>query len=152
MDKPPSMDLIRSGHDINYLARTGILGMTQSLSGPLTGKLAMAHAPAKLGGKDLEPGHHVLCGTFPCNDVYKTLDGRFITVGALEPKFGTAWTKALGVPDLSAQAFARGKHGKTVKQKPSEIFASKTAAEWKRFLEDKDLMCEVVQMRLSSRA
>jgi crotonobetainyl-CoA:carnitine CoA-transferase CaiB-like acyl-CoA transferase len=177
---------LRAGHDLNYLARMGVLGMTRSLSGPLpvqvadiaggsypaviqilaalyrrkeTGQgayidvslaqnsvslLVMAHAQAQLGGKDLEPGHHILCGAYPCYNVYQTSDDRYVSVGALEPKFWQALVQALEVPELSDKAFASGKLGEAVRQRMNQIFKGKSASAWKSFLENKDLMCEVV--------
>ncbi|MCA9917855.1 MAG: CoA transferase [Anaerolineales bacterium] len=62
-----------------------IFGMTQQL----------------VGGKNLTPESHTLNGG-SFYDIYETQDGRFLTVGSLEPKFWQGFCHAIGRDDLIA--------------------------------------------------
>ncbi|UZE04971.1 CaiB/BaiF CoA transferase family protein [Pseudomonas corrugata] len=140
----------RAGHDINYLALTGLASQTgRADSGPLPlgiqaadvagGSLhgvigllaaviarqqsgqgqyldvsmadcvlslnALAGAGYLAGG--VEPGwekHLLNGGSF--YDYYRTRDGRWMSVGSLEPAFMQALCEALGRPELAAQGLS----------------------------------------------
>ena len=62
--------------------------------------LAMPVAEAFAGGEAPVGGRTRLTGRYPCYRVYECADGRFVSVGALEPKFWTALVEALSRPDL----------------------------------------------------
>ncbi len=67
------------------------------------------------GGLDARPGEHPLAGG-SAYDYYRTLDGGWLAVGALEPKFWAMFCHAIGRPDLEqheasdAVAMAELKH------------------------------------------
>lgn len=65
---------------------------------------AMAAMMALSAGEDLGAGEGWLNGG-GAYDYYRTADGRYLSVGALEPKFFMMFTKAIGKPHL-ASAFA----------------------------------------------
>lgn len=48
------------------------------------------------GGGQTGPGRSLLGGEFPCYRVYRCADGRFLAVGALEPKFWANFCSGLG--------------------------------------------------------
>jgi crotonobetainyl-CoA:carnitine CoA-transferase CaiB-like acyl-CoA transferase len=75
-------------------------------------------------------GDDLLTGGVPCYGVYPTQDGRWLAVGALEPKFWTALCAALGRPDLTAAQFARGEEGARVRAELEAIFAGAPLAAW----------------------
>jgi crotonobetainyl-CoA:carnitine CoA-transferase CaiB-like acyl-CoA transferase len=52
------------------------------------------------GGVEAGPEAMLLNGRFPCYAVYECSDGRYITVGALEPQFWARVCEAIGRPDL----------------------------------------------------
>jgi len=62
--------------------------------------LAMPMAEAFAGGEQPVAGRTRLSGRFPCYRVYECADGRFLSVGALEPKFWSTLVEALERPDL----------------------------------------------------
>ena len=62
--------------------------------------LAMPMAEAYGGGEPPVTGRTRLTGRFPCYRVYECADGRFLSVGALEPKFWSTLVEALERPDL----------------------------------------------------
>jgi crotonobetainyl-CoA:carnitine CoA-transferase CaiB-like acyl-CoA transferase len=56
-------------------------------------------------GVEPSPGVAPLGQGLACYRVYETSDGRYVAVGALEPKFWDALCTAMGVPDLIARQF-----------------------------------------------
>jgi alpha-methylacyl-CoA racemase len=52
-----------------------------------------------------ERGRMALSGGLPCYNVYETADGKFISLGALEPNFWTAFCSATRREDLIARQF-----------------------------------------------
>ncbi len=91
---------------------------------------AWGHLPAR--GTDL------LTGGVPCYQVYATQDGRYLAVGALEPKFWRALCEALECPELVQQQFASGEGGAATQAQLSALFATRTQAEWVRQLRGVD--------------
>jgi crotonobetainyl-CoA:carnitine CoA-transferase CaiB-like acyl-CoA transferase len=72
-------------------------------------------------------GEMRLSGAFPCYRVYRAGDGKFLTVGALEPQFWRALCEAVGVPELIDEQFS----GETAAHEKMEgVFASKSRDEW----------------------
>jgi alpha-methylacyl-CoA racemase len=102
---------------------------------------------AALWGENRVPrqGEEQLNGQFACYEVYQTADGKFLSVGALEPKFFERFCNAVGRPELLGRQFDSGDKGKALKQELAEIVAGKTIEEWERLLEDKDCCCEPVK-------
>ena len=68
-------------------------------------------------GKSPRPSSELLTGQFACYNVYKTKDGRYMSLGALEPQFWSAFCKAVGREDLIKVQFAPGKFSDT----PAEL-------------------------------
>jgi len=75
-------------------------------------------------------GDDLLTGGVPCYGVYRTQDGRWLAVGALEEKFWKALCVALERPDLVATQYARGDEGARVRSELERIFASASLATW----------------------
>lgn len=94
-------------------------------------------------GKAPVPGRDLLTGGVPCYNVYRTSDGRFIAVGALELKFWETCCEVLGRPDLKQQHWARGQvvggaEAMAVKKELEAIFATQTLAAWTEIFAGKD--------------
>lgn len=177
---------LRSGHDINYNAIAGALGLAGEVNGPpvlpavqvadlgggalvaISGLLAayiarertgkgeyvdvsmmdgvvswMAMLYAQLAAEDptLERGQGRLSGGDVCYRVYETKDGRYMTLGALEPKFWQEFCQTVERPDLIRYQFSRDS---AALAKVEQIFKDKTQAEWIEFLKDKDFCCEPI--------
>jgi crotonobetainyl-CoA:carnitine CoA-transferase CaiB-like acyl-CoA transferase len=81
-------------------------------------------------GRVLPRGEDLLTGGVPCYGVYRTQDGRWLAVGALEDKFWKALCAALGRPDLLAGQFARGEDGARVRGELERLFAAAPLAAW----------------------
>jgi crotonobetainyl-CoA:carnitine CoA-transferase CaiB-like acyl-CoA transferase len=176
----------RAGHDLNYLALNGILGLTGDADGPpvqaagqiadlgggaLMGAigilvalrerersglgqlvdcsmfdgslawLAMVAASAFVSGSADRRGESVLAGAVICYRPYRCADG-YVTLGALEPKFWSAFCRGVGREDLCASAFERP--GSEAHRALEEIFAARTREEWRRFASDHDCCLEPV--------
>lgn len=86
-------------------------------------------------GRPASPGRDLLTGGVPCYNVYRTKDGRFMAVGALELKFWETCCDVLGRPDLKqwhwslGQAIG-GEDAMAVKAELDHIFLQKTLEEW----------------------
>ncbi len=181
----------RAGHDLNYLARAGVLGMNgpagaapqvpgfqlADIGGGLwcvAGILAALHRRnasdgagagegsvldvsmlessmafafsgfGQLFGGPLPPrGEGPLTGGLALYGTYATRDGRYVTLGALEPKFWNAFCAGAGLqPDMSA--LFPGPHQAALKETLRSLFASRTRAEWEAFAREHDCCLEPV--------
>jgi crotonobetainyl-CoA:carnitine CoA-transferase CaiB-like acyl-CoA transferase len=79
----------------------------------------------RLGG---EPVSQMLTGGLACYRVYATADGRFLTVGALEPKFFVRLCELIGRPELAERQY--GEDQKGLGAELAGVFAERTLAEW----------------------
>nr|HYT26665.1 CaiB/BaiF CoA-transferase family protein [Actinomycetota bacterium] len=163
-----------AGHDINYIAYAGVLGMTGPPGGPVcppgvqvgdlggasllgVGLLAALYAAERFGrgshvevamydaalawtsihagetwatGRAPQPGRALLNGGMPCYNVYACADGRYLSVGALEPKFWTVFCTAVDRPDLVGRAF-----DPDARVEVAAVVAGRTRDEWVGLLE-----------------
>lgn len=62
-------------------------------------------------------------------NVYQTGDGRYLSIGTIEPKFWQRLCQLLGCEDLIARQFDF-EHGEELRQRLAAIFKTKTQAEW----------------------
>ncbi|XP_028175658.1 alpha-methylacyl-CoA racemase [Ostrinia furnacalis] len=81
-----------------------------------------------------EPGTNLLDGGFPFYSTYKTKDGKFMAVGALEPQFYANLLEGL---QLSADKYPQA-DVEECRKKFEEIFKSKTQEEWCKIFENLD--------------
>jgi alpha-methylacyl-CoA racemase len=164
----------RAGHDINYMARSGIMsyscrkGEGPAPLGTFIADLASGAAnsiigilAAVIGRNKNGQGQHIdismtdgvvalnniyaaIClidGTSPdyettmfnggsLYDFYETKDGKYMSVGSLEPKFSSAFYEAIGRPDLMSPAGLSPKNIGEVKKQIQDIFKTRTRGEW----------------------
>lgn len=92
----------------------------------------------------LKRGEMELTGSIPCYNVYKTKDGKFITIGALEPKFWVRFAGMVDRKDLIDKQFAKGEEFNDVYNDVQNIFMTRTRAEWSVFFKDNDVCIEPV--------
>ena len=71
-----------------------------------------------------------LSGGPACYRIYRAADGKYVTVGALEPQFWAALCEALGVPDLIELQYAPEEEQAVIHKRLEEIFLQKTRDEW----------------------
>ncbi len=178
----------RAGHDLNYIALAGVLGMTGPAGGApqmpgvqiadlaggalwsatailaaLVGRErpgkgahidismtegALALLAAEIGNLEcgVKPtrGAEELNGKLAVYGVYKCKDGRYVAVGALEPKFWIALNQAIGRAPNVAEIVGNPEQQAKTRAELAAIFETKTAAEWAAFFADKDCLVEVV--------
>lgn len=172
-----------AGHDLNYVAQTGMLHMMGEADRPpapplnlvadygggtmflllgvlsalwdrnISGKgqvidTAMIDGVAALGSVfsgmtatgfwGASRGANVLDGGAPYYRVYETRDGRFISVGAIEPQFFAELVEKAGIPaDLAARRDDRATWPEQ-RAAYAAIFASRTRDEWTAIFDGSD--------------
>ncbi len=176
----------RAGHDLNYLAESGLLGVVVDRDGApslpvsvladiaggtypavvnillalrqaeATGRgcrveVAMARnlqvlaygyfATHQVDGTWPEPGAELLTGGSPRYQVYPTADGRHVACAALEDRFWRRLTELVG---LDERWRADAGQEDAVIAALGEVFASRTAAHWRRVLTGEDVCTSVV--------
>lgn len=99
--------------------------------------LAMQLGGAFARGAPLARGGELLNGGAACYGVYRAKDGRFVALGALEPKFFQRFCEAVGRPELAEQQFEEG--GRGPRAALEALFATKTRDEWAQLAEGEDL-------------
>lgn len=109
---------------------------------------ALALLAAELGNMDCGAhptrGAETLNGGLACYGVYRAKDGRYLAVGALEPKFWIALNTAIGrAPNLAELVGKRDDQERT-RAELAAIFATKTADEWNAVLAQHDCCVEIV--------
>lgn len=93
---------------------------------------------------DVEPkpeGELLNGGTF--YDYYETRDGRYFSVGSLEPKFFGALFDLIGQPELKQLADFPAAQGQ-LKESLASVFRQKTFAEWQAIFAAEDICVEPV--------
>lgn len=71
--------------------------------------------------------------------VYKTKDGRYLSIGTIEPKFWQKMCSLIDLPELESRQFDFA-HSAEIKKKLAAAFAGKTQAEWLELI-GKDEFC-----------
>ncbi|MGZ3405187.1 MAG: CaiB/BaiF CoA transferase family protein [Polyangia bacterium] len=169
----------RAGHDLNYIALGGVLGvagppdrppptpaiqLADVAGGALFGAVgilaalferertgrgqqvdvsmcegALAFLIPELGnydasGKPPKRGGELLIGGAASYGVYRTKDGRFLSVGALEPKFWAAFNQAIGRPVDLSELIGDDAAQQKVRAEIQAILETKTRDEWEQIL------------------
>jgi alpha-methylacyl-CoA racemase len=87
-----------------------------------------------------ERGVNVLDGGAPFYDTYETADGKFVSIGSIEPQFYAILLEKLGL--TGDPAFAQDADAATwplMKERLRAIFKSRTREEWCAIMEDTDI-------------
>lgn len=178
----------RAGHDLNYIALAGVLGMTGQRDGApqmpgvqiadlaggalwgATGVLAALFARtrsgrgahldvsmtegalslllAELGNLDCgahpRRGAEMLNGGAACYGVYRTKDDRYLSLGALEPKFYLAFNQAIGRTASLAELAGTPAQQEQTRGEIAARLAERSLAEWLEVLAQHDCCCEPV--------
>jgi alpha-methylacyl-CoA racemase len=109
------------------------VAMTEGALGMLAMPLGMSWA----SGEPLARGRDPLSGASACYRVYRTSDGRFVALGALEPRFFARFCEAVGRPDLAARQFDDGGRGPV--EELEALFATRTRDAWAALGREDDL-------------
>ncbi len=100
----------------------------------------MVFSGVQAGLERAEAGKMLLTGRFPCYGLYRTSDGKYMSLGALEPKFWGNFCMVVDRKDLISEQFGAA----DVVAEVQQIFASRTRNEWVELLKDSDACCEPV--------
>jgi crotonobetainyl-CoA:carnitine CoA-transferase CaiB-like acyl-CoA transferase len=96
----------------------------------------------RLGG---EPTERLLTGGLACYRIYVCADGRYLTVGALEPKFFLRLCELLGRPELGARQFDEDQE--TLAEEVAAAVRACSLAEWMEQFEGEDVCAGPVATR-----
>ncbi len=177
----PYRDVV--GHDINYIAFGGLLGMTGNAGGapaipgtPIADfaaggmsaaiailaalmarerggegqfvDVSMTDAVVGLMSEWINPylvwgivskrGESWLTGQWPWYNVYETKDGKYISIGAIEPWFYANLCQLLGREDFMQHQYAEGEKRDEIFQYFKQTFLTRTQDEWLEILRQKD--------------
>ncbi|ERS89455.1 carnitine dehydratase [Marinobacter sp. C1S70] len=105
---------------------------------------AMAGAAALAGGQPQKPESSMLNGgTF--YDYYQTRDGRWLSVGSLEPQFSSRLCDTLGLGELKSYALSqKPEHQQELKAAIKQKIAECSLAEWQEVFAEVDACVEPV--------
>tara|TARA_B100000029_G_scaffold28098_1_gene27343 strand:- start:446 stop:1504 length:1059 start_codon:yes stop_codon:yes gene_type:complete len=105
---------------------------------------AMAGAAALAGGQPQKPESGMLNGgTF--YDYYQTRDGRWLSVGSLEPQFSSRLCDTLELGELKSYALSqKPEHQQELKAAIKQKIAERSLAEWQEVFADVDACVEPV--------
>ena len=137
-------------------ATTGILmallerersGQGQRVDGSLLGA-ALSLLPLAVsglqGGQPPVRGAGRLSGGSVCYNLYQTLDGKVMSLSALEPQFWSSFCQAIGREDLQGQQFSRALPGEPAYDELCALFRTRTQQEWHELLSEVEACCEPV--------
>ena len=89
-------------------------------------------------GTPLRPGEGFLTGARPWYDTYQCSDGRWFSIGSIEPHFYESLCQVLGTEEYLGDQHNE-KLFPEMKTKFSEIFSTKTADEWMQLMSEHDI-------------
>jgi alpha-methylacyl-CoA racemase len=126
-------------------ARTGAgahldISMTEGALALLAAELGNVDS----GGEVPTRGRATLNGGMACYSVYETGDGKYVSVGALEPKFWLAFNRAIGRREDVSELVAPPERQAAVRAEVQAILRTRTRDEWTGILAQHDCCCEPV--------
>jgi len=108
------------------------------------------HVALLNSGLDYEPGAGMLNGDLPNYNLYETADGKFISIGALEPHFWKEICRLVDKKHLSEKGLVFGKEAEQARDEMKEHFLTRTAGQWLDILEPAGLcVAPVLSLRES---
>ena len=105
---------------------------------------AMSGAAALAGNQPQQPeGGMLNGGTF--YDYYQTADGRWLSIGSLEPQFMERLCQTLGITELKGLGLSpKAEHQQQLRSAIKDVIATKPLAEWQGIFADQDACVEPV--------
>lgn len=102
-----------------------------------------AYYPA--GIRDRMPSTFLHNGRFPCYNIYRTGDGGYLAVAAVEPKFWTRFRELAGLAELSDDdGLCAEPRAGIVKRVIQQAVAARTTDEWRRVFDAADACVDLV--------
>jgi alpha-methylacyl-CoA racemase len=133
----PAAD-ISSGFLAAFAVVGALLARQQSGEGDFL-DLSLFDAALYLNTVGLVAGETFLAGGTPGYGVYPTADGRFLSLGALEPEFWRRLCRAIERPDLADANLSQEDEAQTVREILVEVFQTKPVQEWDDLLRRHDV-------------
>jgi crotonobetainyl-CoA:carnitine CoA-transferase CaiB-like acyl-CoA transferase len=93
-------------------------------------------------GRWPKPGAELLTGGSPRYQIYRTKDGRYLAVGALEDKFWASFCEAIELPHSARDD---RKDPVATRRTVAGIIAQRTAEEWLARFDGKEVCCNLVK-------
>jgi alpha-methylacyl-CoA racemase len=90
----------------------------------------LAMAALRQTGHSAPRGQDILSGGLPNYSLYECADGKYLAVGALEPKFFAQLCAAVGRPELLKMPMAPGKASEPLRAELAALFKTRTRDEW----------------------
>jgi crotonobetainyl-CoA:carnitine CoA-transferase CaiB-like acyl-CoA transferase len=106
----------------------------------LDGSLALMYVPFAsflANGRQPARGNEGLSGRYACYQIYETRDGRYLSLGALEPKFWENACQVLGREDFIPRCYSDSAQEEMIAALRA-IFKTRTAAQWLAAFESVD--------------
>jgi len=85
-------------------------------------------------GVEPRRGETLLTGQYPWYKIYETKDGKYVSVGAIEPWFYENLCRLMGLEDLAEHQYAEGEKRDEIFTRFRDTFRSKTRDEWVEIL------------------
>jgi alpha-methylacyl-CoA racemase len=110
---------------------------------------ALALLAAEVGNLDCgvdspTRGTQTLNGGLACYSIYRAADGKYVSVGALEPKFWLAFNAAIGRKGDLSELIASPAKQEAIRAEIQAILATRTRDEWAAHFAQHDCCCEPV--------
>jgi alpha-methylacyl-CoA racemase len=101
--------------------------------------VSMTHGSHRFAAHRLagDPRPRLLTGGLACYRIYATADGRWLTLGALEPKFFARVCELVGRPELAERQY--GVEQEQLASDLAEVFSAKALEEWLAVFEHEDV-------------
>jgi alpha-methylacyl-CoA racemase len=80
-------------------------------------------------GAEPGPGHYILTGRFACYDLYECADGRFVSVGAIEPRFWANLCELVGLPQYAEHQMDDAFQDE-IRSELARVFSTRDRDEW----------------------
>lgn len=87
-----------------------------------------------LAGFGYGAGEGMLGGAAPAYNLYEAADGRYLSIGAVEPHFWAGICRQIGKEHLIDRQFSCGEEADEAKKELSELFLTKTSSQWMEIL------------------
>lgn len=115
------------------------LAMTRGLLPTLT----LAAAALNGGDDSARRGSGQISGAYACYNLYETADGKYMSLGAMEPIFWQRFCETIGHPEWFELQYDQEKRT-ILLEEVSRLFKNKTRSEWIEIFSEADACCEPV--------
>ena len=109
-----------------------------SMTDAVVESTSMQISPYLLNGMVPRKGETMFTGHYPWYNIYETRDGKYLSIGALEPWFFANLCELLGCKQFVEHQFAEGEKREEIFKYFRETFLTKTRDEWFAILQQKD--------------